>query len=106
MSDVLERAKAHFAGLKGSTIDVPEWDCTIHFDPPTLAMRQQWMGMKESRAQAAVLIRCAKDAEGNPLFEDTPATSAAIQGAMDPHVVARVVKRILGDASPDEMGNG
>lgn len=106
MTGVLERAKAHFDGLKGSSIDVPEWGCTVYFDPPSLAQRQKWMGMQESRAQASVLIRCAKAKDGTPLFEDTPATSAAIQGELDARIVARIVKAILGDATPDEMGNG
>lgn len=102
---LIDKATNHFEGLKNSSIDVPEWETTVYFDPPTLAQRQSWMGMKEARAQATVLIKCAKDAEGNPLFEDTPEVMAALQSKVAPHTIARIVRAILGEADTAEMGN-
>lgn len=113
MSDVLSRAKAHYDRLRGQSIDVPEWGedgkpLKVYFDPITARQAQRIQTRaKGSEALATVLaVIChAKDADGKPIFEDTPDTAAAFLNEVDPRVYARIGQAILG-AGQDESGLG
>jgi hypothetical protein len=102
---ILDKAVSHFDGLQNRSLEVPEWGVTVYFDMPTLKQRMSWSKMSEARAQATVLIKCLKDETGQPVFEDTPDTMAALQTKVDPRITARLVGAVLGTATPEDMGN-
>lgn len=109
---VLDAARAHFARMKGRTLEVPEWGVdgeplVVHFDPLTLAERQAIQSRaKGSDAQAALLvvIRHAKDAAGARLFKDDAPTRAALETDADPAVIARIAATILGVGDAAALG--
>lgn len=102
---VLDAAKRHYEGQKDLSIEVPEWDCTLHYDRPTLVQRQRMHREKsEARAQARLLVECCRDADGKPAFDDADAIGA-LTTQVDARVVGRIVLAILGTEDPEQMGN-
>lgn len=111
--DILTLARAHFDKMRGQTIEVPEWGddsgpLVAHYDPPTLRVRQaitHRAGKLESRQMALTVILCLKGADGKPVFRDDAPTLAALEGQVDPKVVARVAQVILQVIADTDLGN-
>jgi len=105
----------HFNSLKGQFVEVPEWGkdgkpAVIWFDPLTF---QDWVDLDDKDPQhlAKVIIKKAKDAQGNALY--TLADLPTFLYKTSPAVIERVANRIryadmidpalLGESSsPDE----
>lgn len=100
----LAAATAHYDKLRGQTIEVPEWGVegtplVVHYDPMTAAQAQnvtRRSGGSDARATALAVILYAKDSKGAALFNDDAPTLKAFEHDIDPRVVARVGKAILG----------
>ncbi|MBP7001717.1 hypothetical protein [Amaricoccus sp.] len=125
MSDMLERARAHFDRMRNQKIAVPEWadedgaGGEVYFAPVTLRQRQKLAARagdkNDARLMAFAVILFARKADGSPAFEDTPATLKVFENALDPKVIARVATAILGgdrgkgdedgDEDGDDLGN-
>lgn len=114
-NDVLTLARAHFDNMRGQKITIPEWGdkesgepLIATYDPPTLRTRQvitQRANKRESRQMAMTVILCLKDVDGNLVFKDDGPTLAAIEGKVDPVVVARVAQQILQISPETDLGN-
>ncbi|WP_116134340.1 hypothetical protein [Tropicimonas sp. IMCC34043] len=115
-SPALARAAEHYNRLRGQTVEVPEWgdECgplVIHFDPVTAAQAQavtRRAAGSDAKATALAVILYSKDADGNPVFEDNGGTLQYFMTKVDPKIVAKIGKAIMGlDAreDADELGN-
>ena len=106
MSDVLDKALAHFEGDRIVAVDVPEWETTVHVRK--LSLRQEWKLDEEknaSRRIAKTVIQSAFDAKGNPLFTDDVDTLAKLEGSVDPDVLLRITRAARG-RSQEAAKNG
>ena len=114
----LAAATAHYDKLRGQTINVPEWGSdgnplVIYYDPITAAQAQTVTKRakgSDARATALAVILFSKDQSGGPIFEDDAPTLKAFEHDIDPRVIARVGKAILGaddpeDDAEDDLGN-
>lgn len=115
-TQILDLARAHFDKQRGQEIEIPEWGANgpdgepliAKFDPPTLRNRQviqSRAGKSESRQMALTVQLCLRDVKGELMFKDDAATLAALEGAVDPKVMARIAQKILGLSSDDSLGN-
>ena len=81
----------------------------VWFAPVTLRQRQKLnarvSGDNPARLMALCVILFAKRANGEPLFEDTPATLKAFENEVDPAVIARIATAMLGTSDGDDLGN-
>lgn len=110
--DILGAARAHFDAMRNRVIEVPEWGqdgapLRIHHDPLTMRDRQRLeAAAKGSDALAAILvvIRHAKDAAGARLFEDNAESRKALENDVDPAVIGRIAKAIIGVSDSDSLG--
>lgn len=114
MSDLLDRARAHFERMSKQKVEVPEWGdeegnpAEIVFAPLTLRDRQvlrQRAGDSEAKLMLFVVMLHAKKADGTPWFTDSPATIKALEREVDPAIIARVAARMLGVSKADDLGN-
>lgn len=103
----IDNVLAHFSGLEGWTVEVPEWELTIHCKPQTLNQRRALLKSTrdndEVDAAVEALILLSLDEDGKRIFskEDKP---KILRGA-DPDVLLRVVGGIMGsdgEAAPGE----
>lgn len=100
---IIERVTAHFEQFAKKTIDVPEWGVTVHASPITVADMDAIDRAKGAGAKAvAILLRKAKDENGNPLFQ--PTQEWDLLNKADPRVVDRVALEIFGSGSGDNLG--
>ena len=98
MSEVLNRAKAHFKevmaqGLQGP-IKVPEWDADIYYKSASnFAQEAQIVELtqqnKTVEALVMTLILRALDAEGKPMFNK--ANKAEFMRSVDPQIILRII---------------
>jgi len=95
---VLDKAKAHFAQLRGEmqSIHVPEWDETIYFKPMNLKEQGQILSLVDQRkyeeAWAVKLITMARFENGNKMF--TPSQKVEIIRSVDPVVLSRICEQM------------
>lgn len=100
---ILDRVTGHFAAMQPKQIHVPEWGVTIHASPITVADMDIIDRAKGAGAKAvAILLRKAKDEQGNPLFAATEEWE--LLNKADPRVVDRVALEIFGSGSGDNLG--
>lgn len=109
---ILDAARAHFDKQRAQKIEVPEWDMVgdnaATFDPPSLRRRQQIQhlaGKSEARQLALAVILCVKNKDGAMLFQNDAPTLAALENQVDPAVLARIAKRVLGLSEESDLGN-
>lgn len=111
---ILNIARAHFDKMRGQEIEIPEWGdeengpLVAYYDPPTLRTRQTIQhraGKSESRQMALTVLLCLKGADGKGLFKDDVPTLAALEGQVDPKVMARIAQKILGLSPDNDLGN-
>lgn len=109
---IIDRMKAHFAGLGAQKIEVPEWGedgrpLVIYYHPITLAERQKIMAAGERdgavAAYADVLIMKALDAQGKNLY--TIEHKHALRHSVDPDIIRRVGMQMMVVPTAAEMGN-
>lgn len=104
MTDLLAKITADFDKKKMRHVAVPEWDCTIYFNPLTLSERKRIAtGHKpddEAGLMVSLLIEKALDGEGKPLFQANANTRATLEGGADAAVVARVVTSMGAGETP------
>lgn len=101
MSEVLNRAKAHFKevmsqDLKGP-IHVPEWDANIYYKPASnFAQEAQIVELtqqnKTVEALVMTLILRSLDAEGKPIFNK--ANRAEFMRSVDPQIILRIINEM------------
>ena len=103
MTKALQKALEHFSSLKNASIEIPEWGgVEVHYSPLGLAERQRFIsgggGPDEmSFQQAKIIIRHAKNAQGEPLFgEETPDLIRQVQNGIAPVILDRIATAILG----------
>ncbi len=109
MTNVIERAKAHFAQEGPKEIEVPEWGdengpLIIYSSPMTLQDRDvclEQAGGPNLKFHLYAIIRKAKDADGNPIF--TKADKSDLLYKVDPSVLIRVGAEIVGTTSVEGM---
>jgi hypothetical protein len=101
VSDVLNRAKAHFRELMAQglcgPIDVPEWDVKIYYKAVTnfhqeaqiVELTQQ---NKTVEALVMTLILRALDDQGRPIFNK--AEKAEIMRSVDPQIILRIINQM------------
>lgn len=110
--EVIERAINHFSAKKPFEIEVPEWaddqgrPLSIWFTPMTVADRDQLLKMQKRLGDGLelvvhVLIRWAKDAQGQPLF--TLEHKHALMNQVDPNVLAAITAVFLDEIYPEEV---
>ena len=107
MSLVLQKAKNHFKeqldnGFK--EIDVPEWDCKIHYKPMNALQRDKIMKLVLQNemfgaAVEAVLMR-SLDADGKRMFSD--ADRSTLMRSVDPSIIDRIAGD-MGGLADDTM---
>lgn len=109
---ILETARAHFDKQRGQKIEIPEWDMVgdnaATYDPPSLRRRQQIQhlaGKSEARQLALAVILCLKTNAGVAVFQNDAPTLAALENQVDPAILARIAKRILGLTDEADLGN-
>lgn len=110
---ILDLARAHFDNMRGQEIEIPEWGddngpLVAYYDPPTLRTRQTIQhraGKSESRQMALTVLLSLKDEDGKVLFKDDAPTLAALEGQVDPKVMARIAQKILGLTPETDLGN-
>ena len=111
MAGVLDKAKAHFDGRKGQRVEVPEWDCTLLVNPPTLKKIRHLSGFSEEVMRAKLLMEHATLEDGTAVFGDAaePEVIVAVSQGLCPIVTTRIVNAISGNTGNDpvrEAGNG
>lgn len=115
MSDVLDLARAHYERMRNQNLEIPEWSpeggapFEIFYSPLTLRQRQRLNarvnGENPARLMALAVILFARKANGDPLFEDSPATLKAIENEVAPAVIAKIAGAMLGTSDGDDLGN-
>lgn len=106
--DILENARKHFDQGRQS-MDVPEWGdgknpAVIYWDPVTLMDRNDAVekaGGANLKFHAYMVIRKAKDADGNRIFKDVEASDFFYK--VDPGVVVRISNSMLNVADVEGM---
>jgi len=98
----LEAAKRHWAQRLQNdprTIEVPEWELTVHVWPATLEERARYIETEGlERAVDLVIVR-AKHEDGTPVFQ--PGERSTLLRRVDPDVLLRLAAEILeGDNEP------
>ena len=113
-SAILATAKAHFYKMQNQEIEIPEWSedqnkpLVAYYSAPSLKIRQEITKRskgQESRQMALTLILCLEDEERNKMFADNAENLAALISDVDPAVIARVAKTILGLTDESDLGN-
>lgn len=113
MSDVLDRAKSHFAGLLDGAellnVDVPEWETKIYFKPLKALKVQQFDKVLAAERKGNVegfvdmLIIRALDESGKPVFK--PVNRLELIKHASPTVISRIISD-MGEAEleSEQMG--
>jgi hypothetical protein len=103
-SPLAEAIAAHWAAMQRQSIEVPEWGCTVWFDPLTLAERDKLRHAQGNEALAETLILKAEDEAGTKLF--TKADKPQLMHGAAPATVARVAERMLvaDCVAPERLG--
>lgn len=111
VNPILDRAQEHFESLEGQSIEVPEWGedgepLVVYFDPMTLREKTKLYKMAKNDDMALLayaLIFKATTSDGEKMF--TIEDKVRIMNKVDPAVVARIAKRIIGaDDDEDDFG--
>lgn len=71
MSEILDRAKAHFTSLGRQQMDVAEWGVTVYWTPLTLHQKRKLISPDhppDELLPARVVIEKAQDIGGKPMF--------------------------------------
>jgi len=103
MSEIIEKAKAHFRERLSEdmrSVEVPEWGTVIHFRPINLRDQDRiyrYIAKGSLEALAETLIVRALDGDGNKLFR--PVHKTEFMRAVDPDVITRVCQA-MADAGP------
>lgn len=106
MSEILERAKAHFRDKVGETlnsVEVPEWGTTIYFKPASLEQQNKiYKYIREGSLESLVetIIVRALNEGGKRLF--TPANRLEFMKHVDPEVISRICEAMGGDDADEE----
>lgn len=107
--DILQKIKADYDGKKMRKVAVPEWDAEIYFNPLTLAERKRIAKGHDPKDDAgltvSLLIEKALDADGKRIFDGSAETRAALEGATDAAVIARVVTQMGAAQTHEEAKN-
>lgn len=106
MSDLLERAKAHFVDQGRRSIDVPEWNQVIYWTPWTVAERQRlWNVVKATKREveinARALIMKGEDKDGKKLFSLDDLST--LLSAVDSAIIDRIGLEMLGNDATVEQ---
>ena len=91
---------------------MPEWGepgepLVVTFSPMTMRERARLAQSAKGNDAAAtvlVVIRHAKDAEGNRLFTEDAQTRKALENDVDPAVLARIAYAITHTTPEDDLG--
>jgi hypothetical protein len=110
---ILDRIRADFDAKSRRSIDVPEWGCTVYWNPLTLAERRRIIAGidqdDESGMIVALIVEKALDAEGRKLFgadAGPPAqVRATLDGTADALVLGRISRAIEGGETQAQAKN-
>ena len=102
---ILEKAKSHFQeqlSNEPKEITVPEWDCTIYYQPMSLKSKGELnkYADKPFEYAARTLIQRSLDENGNKVFKGANFTE--IMREFDPDVVENIVLEM---ATSDDTGD-
>lgn len=113
MSDILEKARAHFGNMARRKIEVPEWGdddgtpATFFAPALTLANRQtierRSKGDPVARLVLTVILFAQRE-DGTRAFDDSAATRKAFETEVDPEIVARLAEGILRVSDAADLG--
>ena len=109
MSEILEKAKAHFSDkLSGGMgeINVPEWGATIYFKPVNLEQRNTiYTAYKDKGLEMYIqmLITRALDSDGNRMFKNVD--KLELRKHVDPDVIERICSAMEADEPDLETGD-
>lgn len=100
---VMERARAHFDSLRNLSIEVPEWQCRVYFDRPSVARNREIEAQCKDRTDAwevavRLVVACAREEDGSPMFKREDVQ--LLMRGVDPEVLSRVALAIRGE-KPD-----
>lgn len=97
---VKEKAKAQWADRSRGQVDVPEWETTIYFKTPNLAMLKDVSndsGRDPIESQARLVVACATDVNGERIWNK--AEWHDLMTAYDPSIVSRIASAIMSKSS-------
>ncbi len=105
-SELLERAQAHYKATVPLKLEIPEWldedgnPSVVFVRPMTAADIDALARYKDKKEyDARLLVRKARDSEGNAAFEDVDAMALARSAAAG--IIGRLAVRILTYAGSD-----
>ena len=110
MSDILERAKAHFDKQEIIEIEVPEWEdeagnpTVVYSKPFTLGERKKlYKFAKDDDMEFLVrlVIMKALDQAGNPIFDI--ADRITLMNSVDPKIITRVANAMTTSKTVEEF---
>ncbi|MEO0682319.1 MAG: hypothetical protein AAF192_18105 [Pseudomonadota bacterium] len=109
MTDVLDRARAHFDAMRGRRLEVPEWGddagpLVVYADPLTLADRQALAKSGKGddfKTSILAVIRHAKTAGGDRLFAEEFDARKVLETEADPAVILKIAQFIGGTGEVD-----
>lgn len=99
---IRDKAKAHFASRGTRSIDVPEWECTIHYRVPNLQTLKTVMADGKNdpvEMQARIVAAVATDEKGDRIWGKLDYKELMVE--TDPGVVARIANAIMSEAKLD-----
>ena len=96
IQEIKERARAQWAERSGGTVEVPEWDTTIHFKTPNLATLKT-ISNESNRdpieIQARLVAVCATNDKGDRFF--SKAEASELMTHYDPAIISRIAAAIM-----------
>ena len=109
MSNILERAKAHFKNQTVTRIEVPEWGengvpLIIYSTPFTLAEKDRiFKGSQEQSLKVLVdcIILKAKDDKGDSIF--TLEHKRDLMNSVSPDVIVRISNEMISQPNVDDL---
>lgn len=111
MSDILDRARAHFSNMGRRRVEVPEWGedgAPAIFFAPSLTLRDRQSVERRCKGDVATrmiltVIMFAQKEDGTRAFTDDASTRRAFETEVDPAVVARLAAAILQVSESDDL---
>lgn len=100
MSGFSRRVEQAYAGRVTRTVQVPEWDMTLHVAPLTILQLKRIQAEDDPFMRAARIVQVrGKTEQGLPAFDEQDFETLCSHGVGDfgPAVVARVAGEIMAD---------
>lgn len=111
MSDILDRARAHFSNMGRRKVEVPEWGIDGEpavFYAPALTLRDRQSVERRCKNDVATrmiltVIMFLQKEDGTLAFADNASTRKALETEVDPAVVAALANAILTVSGSDDL---